>query len=155
MYMIKTALILLFLLVLKTRLLALRKSFKKYDVKNSEVPEHLLSWNKCNYKAKKEANLKKHMITQHDDHAGKGCKEKLPSFMDLMKHVAKPHAKETFEEQTGVEDIQEEHTKGEQKKRGRLKLWNALNPKFGGLGSWNFTNLFLRSDKQVVEVSAS
>ena len=45
--------------------------------------------------------------------------------------------------------------KGEQKKRGRLKLWNALNPKFRGLRSWNFTNLFIGLDKQVGEVSAS
>ena len=69
------------------------------------------------------------MITQHDDHAGKGCKERLPSFMDLLKHVAKPHAKETFEEQTGVEDIQEEHTKGEQKKTWPLEALKCSKSK--------------------------
>ena len=34
--------------------------------------------------------------------------------------------------------------KGVQKKPGRLKLWNALNPKRGDLRRWNFTNLINR-----------
>ena len=36
-----------------------------------------------------------------------------------------------------------------------LKLWNALNPKCGDLGSWNLTTLIIWSDKQVSEFSAS
>ena len=43
--------------------------------------------------------------------------------------------------------------KGEQKNQGRLKVWKTLNPKRGGLGPWNFTNLFIWSYKQVCEVS--
>ena len=50
----------------------------------------------------------------------------------------------------------EKHIKGEQKKRGRLKLWNALNKKkCGDLGSWKLHNLFIWSDYQVGEVTAS
>ena len=42
--------------------------------------------------------------------------------------------------------------KGGQKKRGCLKLWNALNPKRGALGHWNFTNLSIWLDNQVGKV---
>ena len=44
---------------------------------------------------------------------------------------------------------------GGAKKQGCLKLYNALNPKYFDLGSWNFTNLFIGSDKQVGKVSSS
>ena len=84
----------------------------KDKVKKSEIQEDLLSCNKCDYKAKKEANLKKHMISQHE------CKENLPSFMDLLKHVAKHHDKETIEvkdvEQAGITDIQNENINEEE-----------------------------------------
>ena len=35
--------------------------------------------------------------------------------MDFFKHVTKHHAKETFEEHPGVEDIQTEHVQEEEK----------------------------------------
>ena len=36
-------------------------------------------------------------------------------------------------------------------KQGRLKLWNALNPKSETLGRWNFTNLFFWSDNRLLK----
>ena len=47
------------------------------------------------------------MITKHKDHVCKECKERLPSFMELLKHVAEQHAKETSEEKE-IKDIGEE-----------------------------------------------
>ena len=54
----------------------------------------------CDYKTKKEGNLKKHM-SMHEDHMCKECEQKLPSFMELLKHVAKHHE----EEQSGGKDM--------------------------------------------------
>ena len=48
--------------------------------------------------AKKEATIKKHMITQHDNHASKECNKNVPSFMVLLKYVAQYHDKETLED---------------------------------------------------------
>ena len=48
---------------------------------------------KCEYKTKKETTLTKHMITKHKNHECKKCKENLPSFMALLKHIAE-HEKE-------------------------------------------------------------
>ena len=42
--------------------------------------------------------MKKYMITKHQDHVCKECKKKLPSFMDLLKHVSTHHVKEPCEE---------------------------------------------------------
>ena len=60
---------------------------KKRDTKEE------FSCKKCDYKTKKEAILIKHMITKHDNHESKKCKENLPSFMALLKHIAE-HEKE-------------------------------------------------------------
>ena len=65
---------------------------------------------RCNYETKKEATLKKHFITKHEDHVCKECEEKLPSFMELMKHVSKHHHKEM----NGEKDEIEEENKEEQ-----------------------------------------
>ena len=46
------------------------------------------------YKVKKEEIFKSHMVTQQEDHTCKECKHKLPSFMELLKHIAEQHAKE-------------------------------------------------------------
>ena len=71
---------------------------EKEKVKKSEKKEDIYSCSKCEYKAKKKATLKKHIITKHEVHACKECKETLSSFMELLKHVAKNHSKEPVEE---------------------------------------------------------
>ena len=63
----------------------------KNKVKKDEIKEHFHACSKCNYKSKKEALLKKHMLTKHEDHVCKDCKEKFQSSMELLKHVAKHH----------------------------------------------------------------
>ena len=69
----------------------------KDKVKKGEEKELFLTCSKCNYKSKKEALLKKHMLTKHEDHNCKECKEKFQSLMELLKHVAKHHANEKDE----------------------------------------------------------
>ena len=61
---------------------------EKLDSKND-----MLSCNECNYVCKKEKSLKNHMLTKHEQHQCKECEEKLPNFMQLLKHVAKHHTK--------------------------------------------------------------
>ena len=61
---------------------------EKLDFKN-----YMLSCNECNYVCKKEKSLKNHMLTKHEQHQCKECEEKLPNFMQLLKHVAKHHTK--------------------------------------------------------------
>ena len=39
--------------------------------------------------------MKKHIITKHEVHVCKECNEKVSTFMELLKHVAKNHTKET------------------------------------------------------------
>ena len=73
---------------------------KKYSDKKTDIKENMFTCKECDYKTKKEGNLKKHM-SMHEDHICKECEEKLPSFMDLLKHVAKHHDKE----QSGAKDI--------------------------------------------------
>ena len=45
-------------------------------VMNNEMKENLYSCTKCDYKVKKEATLKRHIITKHEEHVCKECKEK-------------------------------------------------------------------------------
>ena len=71
---------------------------QKDKEKKSETKEVLFNCKICNYKVKKEDTLKKHMVTQHQDHTCKECKHKLPSFMELLKHIAEQHNKEAGEE---------------------------------------------------------
>ena len=40
-----------------------------------------------------EITLKKHMVTRHENHKCKECKEELTTFMELLKHIAKHHSK--------------------------------------------------------------
>ena len=44
------------------------------------------------------------MITKHTEHQCKACQEKLPTFIELLKHVSKHH----FEEQDEVQEEEEE-----------------------------------------------
>ena len=79
----------------------------KDTVKKEEIKEHFLACSKCHYKSKKEALLKKHMLTKHTDHSCKECEKKFQSLMELLKHVAKHHVNENGE----VKDIKD---KGEE-----------------------------------------
>ena len=63
----------------------------KDEGKKSKSKEDVISCEICNYTCKKENSLKKHMLTKHESHKCKECKEKLPSFMKLPKHVADFH----------------------------------------------------------------
>ena len=71
---------------------------KEKDVKEKvhkvKSKEELLYCKECDYKCKKEIYLKKHMLSTHGDHTCNECKEKLTTFMELLKHVAKHHYKE-------------------------------------------------------------
>ena len=66
----------------------------KEQVQKVNSKEDLFKCKKCNYKSKKEIYLKKHMTSDHGDHNCNDCKEKLPTSMELLKHVAKNHYKE-------------------------------------------------------------
>ena len=83
----------------------------KDKIKESEVKEDMFLCTKCDYKSKKEANLKKHIITKHEDHVCKECGKKLKSFMELLKHVASQHNKEPDEDielQVAIQNEKEE-----------------------------------------------
>ena len=60
---------------------------------------------KCKYKCKKEISMKKHMLTNHEDHQCKECQQKLPKFMELLKHAAKNH----FKDKEGDKDDSKEN----------------------------------------------
>ena len=66
----------------------------KEKVHKVKSKEELLYCKECDYKCKKEIYLKKHLLSSHGDHICNECKEKLPTFMELLKHVAKHHYKE-------------------------------------------------------------
>ena len=62
---------------------------------------------------KKETTLSKHMITTHQEHPCKDCKEKLSTFMQLLKHVAKHHCKEQDKEEAEDDIIEKKGDHGE------------------------------------------
>ena len=70
---------------------------KKGKAEKDEFNEKMLLCTECKYKCKKETSLKKHIITKHEVHQCKECDEKLPTFMNLLKHVAKNHYKDQGE----------------------------------------------------------
>ena len=47
---------------------------------------------------KRKKFLNKHILTKHQDHICKECKEKYQTFMELLKHVANHHSSEPAEE---------------------------------------------------------
>ena len=64
------------------------------------------------------------MLTKHEGHECKECKEKLPSFMKLLKHVADYHYKDEEHEQvkTSEDDVlqnimSKDHFKDEEKQK--------------------------------------
>ena len=65
----------------------------KLNAQKNYKKEGMLVCTKCDYECKKESTLEKHRIAKHEDQICQECKEKLPSFMELLKHVAKHHCK--------------------------------------------------------------
>ena len=70
------------------------------------MKQSVLSCSEWSYVAKKETFLKKHILTKHQDHICKECKEKFQTFMKLFKHLAEYHSSEHAEgeEVTGEVD---------------------------------------------------
>ena len=60
----------------------------KEKVKKDVSKENILNCKECNYKCTKEISLKKHMVTHHETHRSKECREESSTFMKLLKHVA-------------------------------------------------------------------
>ena len=60
----------------------------------SKMKQSVLNCDECEYVAKKEKFLKKHILTKHQNNVCKECKEKFQTFMELLKHVAKHHSSE-------------------------------------------------------------
>ena len=82
----------------KDKIKGSQQKVKKDYVKRNECEEVQFNFNMCDCKVKKEATLKKkNIIMKHQDHV---CKENLPSFIDLLKHLATHYVKEPFEEIT-------------------------------------------------------
>ena len=59
----------------------------KDKVKEDTSKEEMLNCKECKYKCQK------HMVTHHENHKCKEYKEELPTFMELLKHIAKHHSK--------------------------------------------------------------
>ena len=53
--------------------------------------------------------MKKHMLTNHENHQCKECQQKLPTFMELIKHVAQNH----FKDKEGNNDDSKENNSEE------------------------------------------
>ena len=53
------------------------------------------------------------MVTKHEDHACKECNSKFASFMELLKHIAKEHFKDS--ERKIKETVQSENVLNEEK----------------------------------------
>ena len=70
------------------------KKVENNKAKKSDTKVEMLSCNKCNYESKRESTLKKHIITKHEDHICKEFDKNLPTFKDLLKHIADHHCKE-------------------------------------------------------------
>ena len=68
---------------------------KEDEGKEDKIKEQFFVCSQCNYKSKKEGLFKKHMLTKHKDLICRECKEKFPSPMELLKHVAKHHINES------------------------------------------------------------
>ena len=84
----------------------------KDKVEKMEIKNDLFKCTMCEYKCKREGTLNKHMLTKHQDHACKECKDICSSFIELLKHVASVHFKERYKEtdvQSGEVDIEKEN----------------------------------------------
>ena len=77
------------IMTVNLKVLHLRKA--KSQLKRLVIKKGVICCGLCNYKCKKEMTLKKHMVTNHDNHTCKEWFENLPTFIVLLKHVAKHH----------------------------------------------------------------
>ena len=73
----------------------------------SEYGGEMFNCDKCKYKSKKETLLKKHMILKHEDHQCKTCETKLPTSIELLKHIATHHIPTTGDKES-INDKEEE-----------------------------------------------
>ena len=67
---------------------------KTDKVEKTKVDSEMLKCKEYNYECKKEKTLKNHTLTKHDHHQCKECQQKLPNFMQLLKHIAVHHKDE-------------------------------------------------------------
>ena len=90
------------------------KLTEKTEKPKESVKKVIFSCNNCEYETMKKAILDKHVITKHAEHNCKDCKEKLPTFMALLKHVAEHHSEQPVEikevKDQGNSEIINEHT---------------------------------------------
>ena len=96
-----------------------QSNVKKDKIKKNEKEKVFFKCAKCEYKSKKEEYLKKHVLTKHEEHACKECKEIFQSFMELLKHISLHHFKETGE---GGGQSEEEETSVKKEKNVHDKL---------------------------------
>ena len=71
----------------------------------------MLNCKQCNYTCKKDKSLKNHILKKHEHHQCKECEEKLPNFMQLMKHAAQHNTKNQSETQALQLDKEEAKSK--------------------------------------------
>ena len=91
----------------------------------------MLSCKDWDSSCKKVKTLKNHMLTKHKLHQCKECIEKLPNFMQLLKHIAKHHgddqsktAEIQLEEQANIVHKEKDPLE-DLKKRTKLNLNNT------------------------------
>ena len=71
----------------------------------------MLNCKHCKYTCKKEKSLKNHILTKYEHHQCKECEEKLPNFMQLLKHIAEHHTENQSETQALQLDKEEVESK--------------------------------------------
>ena len=82
---------------------------KMDKVEKTEVDSEMLKCKECNYECKKEKTFKNHTLTKHDHHQCKECQQKLPNFMQLLKHIAENHKdEEVCKERAEGKDLEAE-----------------------------------------------
>ena len=99
-------------------------------MRKSEIKQDFLLCDKCNYKYKKEVSLEKHMVTKHEY---KECNSKFSSFMELLKHIAKDHFRNSKEEMDGKvqsEDFMDEDKKEVNEKDKQFVFSESMLDKF-------------------------
>ena len=97
------------------------KSSSPMDKKVEEVNRkgELLQCNECNYTCKRDKSLMNHTLTKYDHHHCKEWQEKLPNFMQLLKHMADHHLEE--QNQTSEEDLMRDSMSMVREKRSTSK----------------------------------
>ena len=93
--------------------------------KEGHSEEEMLTCNKCKYTCKKETTLKNHILTKHKEHQCKECKEKLPTFMQLLAQITKNHFKEESEVQ--VEESKDDEIMKNRDDKAENNVGSSLN----------------------------